>query len=227
MWAGQLRMAGAFTVALAVHGLLAVAIIMMRPSPDIMSDSEPFFEMVDIPEVVASVLPSPALIDDAPVERMAPLSVAQASPIAPVESPDKPLAPVAEVGQEMSRANVETSITALSPAVVATTAAVNADSIPVAEEYVAPDLEVAYRTNPPPAYPTVARRLRLEGVVLLKVSLDFKGYPQQVDIKRSSGHNILDESALQAVKNWRFVPAQRGGQAVVAEVEVPLRFTLR
>jgi protein TonB len=37
---------------------------------------------------------------------------------------------------------------------------------------------------------------------------------------------MLDQAALQAVKQWHFVPAQRGGEAVAAWVEVPIVFRL-
>jgi len=37
---------------------------------------------------------------------------------------------------------------------------------------------------------------------------------------------VLDQAALKAVKNWRFVPARRGSEAMVAWVEIPVVFKL-
>jgi protein TonB len=49
----------------------------------------------------------------------------------------------------------------------------------------------------------------------------------EVEVRQSSGYDLLDASALQTVKNWRFVPASRGGVAVDSWVEVPIVFRLR
>ncbi|MEK7323264.1 MAG: energy transducer TonB [Pseudomonadota bacterium] len=95
------------------------------------------------------------------------------------------------------------------------------------EHYVPPDVNAAYRNNPLPPYPLVAKRRGLEGVVVLAVSLNINGRPVHVAVKRSSGHGSLDETAVQSVRSWQFEPARRGGQAVAAEVEVPLRFALK
>jgi protein TonB len=37
---------------------------------------------------------------------------------------------------------------------------------------------------------------------------------------------LLDESALSAVRRWRFVPAQRAGAAIDSWVDVPVSFRL-
>jgi len=89
-----------------------------------------------------------------------------------------------------------------------------------------PDLRAAYLTNPRPPYPLAARRLGLEGKVVLRVEILENGSVAQAQVARGSGHDMLDQSALQAVKQWRFVPARRGGEAVGAAVEVPISFRL-
>lgn len=63
--------------------------------------------------------------------------------------------------------------------------------------------------------------------MILRVEILENGSVAQVRLARSSGHELLDQSALQAVKQWRFVPAQRGGEAVAAAVEVPISFRLQ
>ena len=85
----------------------------------------------------------------------------------------------------------------------------------------------AYGTNPRPPYPLVARRLGIEGVVLLEVVVAADGRAADVRVARSSGFAPLDESALRTVREqWRFVPARRGGAAVETTVTVPIRFRL-
>ena len=88
------------------------------------------------------------------------------------------------------------------------------------------DSEPVYLDQPLPRYPGVARRRRLEGVVLLRVAVAADGMPLRVELQRSSGHAVLDEAACAAVRAWRFVPASRDGHSVRAEVQVPIRFRL-
>lgn len=81
-------------------------------------------------------------------------------------------------------------------------------------------------SNPFPAYPAEAVRLRLEGTVLLRLRIDQNGDVQQVEIARSSGHVLLDRSAAEAVSSWRGKPAQRGGRPVATTEWLPIRFRL-
>lgn len=83
-----------------------------------------------------------------------------------------------------------------------------------------------YRSNPPPEYPVEARRLHQEGVALLGVEVSAEGRPASVHIKRSSGVPILDQAALDAVRQWAFEPARIGILPVASFVDVPVRFSL-
>jgi periplasmic protein TonB len=86
---------------------------------------------------------------------------------------------------------------------------------------------VAYGQNPLPPYPVVARRLGMEGVVLLDVLVAPDGSAADVRLARSSGHQQLDDSAVRTVRErWRFIPARRNGAAVESRVTVPIRFRL-
>ena len=80
--------------------------------------------------------------------------------------------------------------------------------------------------NQPPAYPWRARMQGWEGLVMLQVRVEPDGHPSQVWIARSSGYQVLDEAAQTAVRQWAFIPAKRGSQAVRSEVELPVRFRL-
>jgi protein TonB len=81
-----------------------------------------------------------------------------------------------------------------------------------------------YLHNPAPAYPAQSRRLKEEGTVLLHVRVSVEGTPLSVEIRNSSGFERLDEAGLQAVRQWRFVPAKRGSENVAASVLVPIQF---
>jgi len=85
----------------------------------------------------------------------------------------------------------------------------------------------AYGSNPRPPYPLAARRLGIEGRVLLEVVVRPDGRAASVTIRQSSGHGMLDSSAADTVRTrWRFIPARRGGAPVESTVTVPIRFRI-
>lgn len=89
-----------------------------------------------------------------------------------------------------------------------------------------PKFGAAYLHNPPPQYPMVSRRIGEEGRVLLRVLVSEKGDAKQVEIENGSGSTRLDKAAMDAVKNWRFIPAKRNNEPISAFVIVPIQFSL-
>jgi TonB family protein len=83
-----------------------------------------------------------------------------------------------------------------------------------------------YRDHIRPAYPWVARMRGYEGVVLLSAEIEADGQVGTLKIKKSSGFSILDRSAIDAVKTWKFEPGRRRGMAVSMSVDVPVKFVL-
>jgi protein TonB len=83
-----------------------------------------------------------------------------------------------------------------------------------------------YLLNPHPPYPEEARRLRESGSVLLKVKVDDGGSVETVEVLKSSGYPLLDDSALQTVEQWKFKPARLGGVAVSSTVDLSIYFNL-
>lgn len=88
----------------------------------------------------------------------------------------------------------------------------------------APLFNAAYLHNPKVPYPPEAKRLGIEGTVVLKVVVSPQGKAEIIDISTSSGSAILDEAAVAAVRGWKFLPAHRGRQPVTEAVVVPVRF---
>jgi len=78
--------------------------------------------------------------------------------------------------------------------------------------------------SPPPRYPPAAIRRGESGTVLLRIHVGADGVPMAVDIVDSSRSRLLDRAAVDAVQRWRFRPAQRDGQAVPGQVQVPISF---
>ncbi len=83
-----------------------------------------------------------------------------------------------------------------------------------------------YGENMPPVYPAIARRRGYEGVVMLSAEVLIDGTVGKLKIKKSSGYDILDRSALETVRKWKFEPGRKMGYPVVMNVEVPVRFVL-
>ena len=82
------------------------------------------------------------------------------------------------------------------------------------------------RPRPAPRYPADALRNQESGTVLLRVEVGVDGVPTAVDVVRSSRSRSLDRAAGEAVRQWRFRPAQRNGQPVAGTVQVPVSFNL-
>ncbi|MEN1940357.1 TonB family protein [Luteimonas sp. MJ246] len=79
-------------------------------------------------------------------------------------------------------------------------------------------------SSPGPAYPPRALRRGESGEVMLRIQVDARGVPAQVDIAASSGSRDLDRAAQRAARRWRFRPAMQDGSPVAGTVTVPIRF---
>lgn len=79
-----------------------------------------------------------------------------------------------------------------------------------------------------PAYPEEARRQGLAGKVIIKLEVLTTGQVGSATIERSSGHELLDDAAVEAVRQWRFIPARESasGNAIRCVTTVPLVFRL-
>lgn len=102
-----------------------------------------------------------------------------------------------------------------------------ASSAPPAPAFVEANFKANYLHNPKPEYPAIAKSRGWQGKVLLRVQVSAEGTALQVNVDTSSGHEMLDESAMEAVNRWKFIPAKRGETAVASTVLVPIIFTLR
>jgi protein TonB len=84
-----------------------------------------------------------------------------------------------------------------------------------------------YLKNPRPPYPAIAQRRGWQGDVLLRVRVSPDGRAAGAVVQRSSGYDLLDQAAVEAVRSWVFVPARQGGVAVAGFVSVPIVFRLQ
>jgi len=84
-----------------------------------------------------------------------------------------------------------------------------------------------YNQNPPPDYPSIARRRRYQGTVILDVYVLEDGQVGDLRVAESSNYSLLDRAAMKAVRRWRFDPARKGDRQVAMWVKVPIRFNLK
>lgn len=79
---------------------------------------------------------------------------------------------------------------------------------------------------PQPDYPRRAKRLRQEGDVLVRLVINPEGRLIRHDIARSSGHDMLDQAAVNAVAQARCTPYRENGQAITVMTIQPINFRL-
>jgi protein TonB len=84
-----------------------------------------------------------------------------------------------------------------------------------------------YAENPKPLYPQEAREKGYQGEVILKVEIFANGQVGQVEVKKSSGYELLDRSASATVKKWKFIPAKKGEETIPFWVNIPIKFQLQ
>ena len=70
------------------------------------------------------------------------------------------------------------------------------------------------------SYPPLARRRGLEGTVTAEFTISAKGYPENIRIVRSSGHEILDSAAKKTILRASPFPSVKGS------LEVPITFRI-
>ncbi len=160
-----------------------------------------------VPDLPLPTPPAPAPVVTAPPPPVPPPPVPP-PPVPPLPAPD-PLPPPVEPAQpppEQPKPVVHhappSPVPAPAPAVV--------DASPS-----------DYLDSPAPRYPYDARRMRQEGTVVLRVSVDDSGSPMGVSVEQSSGYPLLDQAAQKQVADYfRF----RVGSARI--LRVPIAFQL-
>jgi protein TonB len=85
---------------------------------------------------------------------------------------------------------------------------------------------VEYLREPDPRYPSQSRKLREQGMVVLRVCIDEQGVAYDVQIETSSGHHRLDRAAREAIARAEFRPYVEDGRARRALVLIPIEFSL-
>ncbi len=146
-------------------------------------------------------------------------------PAPPVPAPSLvPAKPKVQVLEQAMPQIVVAPVTAIAtePNAIPDDAAPLTSSLPDRE----PDFQAVYLNNPTPSYPMAARRMGWEGKVIVSVEVLANGTAGQVKLHQSSGHDILDNAAMQAVRSWKFVAARHAGLLIDKWFLVPIPFIL-
>ncbi len=75
-----------------------------------------------------------------------------------------------------------------------------------------------------PLYPPLARQARIQGQVVLRAVISRAGAMENLQVL--SGHPMLVQSAIDAVKQWRYRPYSLNGEAMEVETQVTVNFVL-
>jgi len=79
-----------------------------------------------------------------------------------------------------------------------------------------------YRVQP--QYPALARQARVQGIVVLRAMISREGKIENLQV--ISGHPLLVQSAMDAVRQWRYRPYFLNNEPVEVETQVTVNFTL-
>jgi len=198
-------------VVAAFHAALIVALLQYAPVRRSIASAAPIMVSVITPQAEAPPPPPPK-------QALAPKPLRTSMP--PIERASDPTPVVSE-----SAAVSQVTLPPPSPS-PPEAPAVQVASAPEPPPIIPPRFNADYLQNPAPAYPALARRMHEQGRVLIRVLVSADGVPERIELKASSGSARLDNSALETIRTWKFVPARQGEQKIAAWVVIPISFAL-
>lgn len=217
----------ALVLVIAAH-VGAVGVMLYAPSVPESVIQLPTVQGILIPAPPAETVQLPSVKEVPPPIEPRPPEPVKPKPkkVKPTPEP-KPKPVVQPAPSEHAITQEETAVEESAPPVAPQTA------IPAAEDNntlgapVTPPHDDAHQlNNPRPAYPSLSRRMREQGVVVLEVLILASGNVGEVHIKETSGFKRLDETAVKAVRQWRYTPAKRGQEAIDYWYLQPIEFSL-
>ena len=106
------------------------------------------------------------------------------------------------------------------------TVASNQPAAPAAPVTVGGDVKQAKLiSSAPPAYPVMAKQQHISGAVTIDALIDANG--RVTTMKVISGPTLLQQAAMDALKQWKYQPATLDGKAVPMHLSVTIQFRLQ
>jgi protein TonB len=228
----QYRHIAVTTLVVVAHaGVLWLAHTALQNRPaEVLIPAQVIMELAQAaPQPLPSPAPTPAPAPQQPVKNRTvqrPTPAPQpAKAELPAAVPAKEPSPVASLGSPVESESQAAPAAQSAPAVpVAAAPAVPA--APAAPRIELPSTQADYLNNPKPPYPPLSKRLREEGKVVVRVLIEPDGTASKAEIRTSSGFDRLDQTALQTVLRWRYVPGKRNGTPEAMWFNVPINFVL-
>ena len=200
-----------------VLGLWALQAGLLRRAVELVVPVTVMAELIEPPQPLVAPEPTPPKPQPAP-KPVAPVQrVVKQAPM-PLAVPDPAPVPEAPTG-------VVSAPPAPVPAVTEPVAAAPA-APPAPPKVELPSSDANYLNNPPPPYPPLSKRLGEQGRVVVRVHISTDGIATRAEVQKSSGFPRLDETAVQTVLRWRYVPGKRAGVPEAMWYSVPINFVL-
>ena len=207
----------ATVIGLHVLGLWALQAGLLRRAVELVVPVAVMADLIEPPQPQVTPEPTPPKPQPAP-KPVAPVQRAVKQAPMPLAIPDPVPAPAAPTGVVSAPPEPPPAVT--EPVAAAPVAP------PAPPKVELPSSDASYLNNPPPPYPPLSKRLGEQGLVVVRVHISTDGIATRAEVQKSSGFPRLDETAIQTVLRWRYVPGKRAGVPEAMWYSVPINFVL-
>lgn len=199
-----------------VLGLWALQTGLLRRAVELVVPVQVMAEFIELPQPQVTPTPPPPQPQPAPVPKRVTPPVPRPAP-QPVAIADPTPSPSAATGITEPQP----------PAPPPQTPLVVAEPAPPAPPKIElPSSSADYLNNAPPPYPPLSKRLGEQGKVIVRAFIEVNGTASKAEIRTSSGYERLDQTALQTVLKWRYIPGKRAGVPEAMWFNIPINFVL-
>ncbi|MDO9290317.1 MAG: energy transducer TonB [Hydrogenophaga sp.] len=199
-----------------VLGLWALQTGLLRRAVELVVPVQVMAEFIELPQPQVTPTPPPPQPQPAPVPKRVTPPVPRPAP-QPVAIADPTPSPTAATGTTEPQP----------PAPPPQTPMVVAEPAPPAPPKIElPSSSADYLNNAPPPYPPLSKRLGEQGKVTVRAFIEVNGTASKAEIRTSSGYERLDQTALQTVLKWRYIPGKRAGVPEAMWFNIPINFVL-
>ncbi|MDO9030612.1 MAG: TonB family protein [Hydrogenophaga sp.] len=199
-----------------VLGLWALQTGLLRRAVELVVPVQVMAEFIELPQPQVTPTPPPPQSQPAPVPKRVTPPVPRPAP-QPVAIADPTPSPTAATGITEPQP----------PAPPPQTPMVVAEPAPPAPPKIElPSSSADYLNNAPPPYPPLSKRLGEQGKVIVRALIEVNGTASKAEIRTSSGYERLDQTALQTVLKWRYIPGKRAGVPEAMWFNIPINFVL-
>ncbi|WP_394788119.1 energy transducer TonB [Rhodoferax sp.] len=192
---------------------------LVRKAIEIVVPVEMLSEFIEPPKPKPAPPPPPPAPEKKPiVKTKAPILPPTPQPLAIADPTPTPNAPTGATTPQPPAPPIAAPVAVSPPAPPA--------APPAPPKIVLPSSDADYLRNPPPTYPAMSKRLNEQGKVLVRVFIGVDGLPEKAELKKSSGYERLDKSAMEYIMKCRFVPGKVNGTPQPMWYEAPVNYVL-